>query len=203
MRLIGLTGGIGSGKSTVAGLFRTLGIPVYESDTRAKYLMHNDNKVKAQIIHLFGNEAYTSDQELNRSWVSSRVFKDPSLLKQLNAIVHPAVFEDLKIWASEEPQQAAPYLLQESAILFEENLITRLQAIILVVASEDMRINRVKKRDELTEEQIRDRMKFQWPDEKKIPLSDFIIYNDSERSLIAQVMDIDQMIRNMKDNSTI
>ena len=203
MRLIGLTGGIGSGKSTVAGLFRTLGIPVYESDTRAKYLMHHDNKVKAQIIHLFGNEAYTSDQELNRSWVSSRVFKDPSLLKQLNSIVHPAVFEDLKIWASEEPQQAAPYLLQESAILFEENLITRLQAIILVVASEDMRINRVKKRDELTEEQIRDRMKFQWPDEKKIPLSDFIIYNDSERSLIAQVMDIDQMIRNMKDNSTI
>lgn len=198
MRLIGLTGGIGSGKSTVAGLFRTLGIPVYESDIRAKYLMHHDNEVKEQIIRLFGNEAYTYDQELNRSWVASRVFTDPSVLKQLNAIVHPAVFEDLKIWSSEEPQQAAPYLLQESAILFEENLISRLQAVILVVASEDTRIKRVMKRDDLAEEQIRDRMKFQWPDEKKIPLSDFIIYNDSERSLIAQVMDIDQMIKNMR-----
>ena len=198
MKLIGLTGGIGSGKTTVAGLFRTLGIPVFESDARAKWLMNEDEIVRAQIIRLFGPDAYTNNQELNRSWVASKVFTDQALLKQLNAIVHPAVYEDLKRWAAEEPQSSAPYLLQESAILFEEDLISRLQAIILVVASEETRISRVLKRDGSTADQIRNRMKFQWADEKKIPLSDFIIFNDGERSLIAQVMDIDQMIRNIR-----
>ena len=201
MKLIGLTGGIGSGKSTVAGLFRTLGIPVYESDVRAKLLMNENKEVKEQILKLFGHDAYSNDQELNRSWVASKVFSDPSLLKQLNAIVHPGVYNDLKQWANEELQRAAPYLLQESAILFEEDLLSGLQAIILVVAPETTRISRVMKRDNSTEEQIRDRMKFQWPDEKKIPLSDFIIYNDGERSLISQVMDIDQMIRNLRSTA--
>jgi len=198
MKLIGLTGGIGSGKTTVAGLFRTLGIPVFESDARAKWLMNEDEIVREQIIRLFGTDAYTNNQELNRSWVASKVFTDQALLKQLNAIVHPAVYEDLKRWAAEEPQSSAPYLLQESAILFEEDLLSRLQAIILVVASEETRISRVLKRDGSTADQIRNRMKFQWADEKKIPLSDFIIFNDGERSLIAQVMDIDQMIRNIR-----
>ena len=201
MKLIGLTGGIGSGKSTVAGLFRTLGIPVYESDVRAKLLMNENKEVKEQILKLFGHDAYSNDQELNRSWVASKVFSDPSLLKQLNAIVHPGVYNDLKQWANEELQRAAPYLLQESAILFEEDLLSGLQAIILVVAPETTRISRVMKRDNSTEEQIRHRMKFQWPDEKKIPLSDFIIYNDGERSLISQVMDIDQMIRNLRSTA--
>lgn len=197
MKLIGLTGGIGSGKSTVAGLFRTLGIPVYESDAQAKLLMNTDKIVREQITYLFGIDAYSNEQELNRSWVASKVFTDQALLKQLNAIVHPAVYEDLKRWAQEEPQLSAPYLLQESAILFEEDLLSRLQAIILVVASEETRINRVMSRDGFTEDQIRNRMKFQWTDEKKIPFSDFIIYNEGERSLISQVLDIDQMIRNI------
>ena len=112
MKLIGLTGGIGSGKSTVAGLFRTLGIPVYESDVRAKILMNENKEVKEQILKLFGPGAYSNDQELNRSWVASKVFSDPSLLKQLNAIVHPGVYNDLKQWANEELQLTAPYLLQ-------------------------------------------------------------------------------------------
>src|SRR6187431_592169 len=98
MKLIGLTGGIGSGKSTVAGLFRTLGIPVYESDERAKLLMNEKAAVREQITQLFGPEAYSSETGLNRSLLASKVFKDPSLLKQLNAIVHPAVYEDLKAW---------------------------------------------------------------------------------------------------------
>ena len=201
MKLIGLTGGIGSGKSTVAGLFRTLDIPVYESDVRAKLLMNENKEVKEQILKLFGPGAYSNDQELIRSWLASKVFSDPSLLKQLNAIVHPGVYNDLKQWANEELQLTAPYLLQESAILFEEDLLSKLQAIILVVAPEATRISRVMKRDNSTEEQIRDRMKFQWPDEKKIPISDFIIYNDGERSLISQVMDIDQMIRNLRSTA--
>jgi dephospho-CoA kinase len=198
MKLIGLTGGIGSGKSTVAGIFKTLGIPVYESDVRAKYLMNEDKEVREQIKRLLGNEAYIRDKELNRSWVASKVFSETLLLQKLNAIVHPAVYEDLKQWSKLEPQLSAPYLLQESAILFEENLLSRLLAIILVVASEETRIARALNRDTSTVEQVRDRMKFQWPDEKKIPLSDFIIFNDGERALITQVMDIDQMIRKIR-----
>src|SRR6187399_929837 len=134
MKLIGLTGGIGSGKSTVAGLFRTLGIPVYESDERAKQLMNENASVRNQIIQLFGADAYAAETGLNRPLLASKVFIDPSLLKQLNAIVHPAVHEDLKTWAKENTQMSAPYLLQESAILFEEDLTKRLDSTILVVA---------------------------------------------------------------------
>ena len=195
MKLFGLTGGIGSGKSTVAGLFRTLGIPVYESDERAKLLMNENIGVRKQIIQLFGDEAYSTEIGLNRPLLASKAFKDPTLLQQLNAIVHPAVYEDLKTWANEDAQLSAPYLLQETAILFEENLTSRLLATILVVAPEETRIDRVMKRDNLLREQILDRIRMQWPDEKKIPMADYVIYNDGERSLISQVMDIDQMIR--------
>jgi dephospho-CoA kinase len=194
MKLIGLTGGIGSGKSTVAGIFRTLGIPVYESDQRAKILMNENTILREQISALLGPEAYFNNQELNRTWIASQVFKEPSLLRQLNAIVHPAVYEDLITWASEADQHHAPYLIQESAILLEEDLTARLKALILVVAPEEIRIDRVIKRDGITREQVITRMNNQWPDEKKIPLSDFIIYNDSQRSLIAQIRDINQSI---------
>ncbi|HEY3385273.1 MAG TPA: dephospho-CoA kinase [Saprospiraceae bacterium] len=195
MNLIGLTGGIGSGKSTVAALFRTLGIPVYESDNRAKELMHSDDQLRQKITSLFGPEAYTSDRVLNRKWIASLVFNDQALLEKLNGIVHPAVYEDLKQWASEETQKKAPYLIQESAILFEENLSNRMKSVILVVADEEIRINRVIQRDNVSREHVLDRMKNQWPDVEKIPLSDYVIYNDGERSLIDQVKDIDQMIR--------
>ena len=201
MKLIGLTGGIGSGKSTVAGLFRTLGIPVYESDERAKQLMNENASVRNQIIQLFGADAYAAETGLNRPLLASKVFIDPSLLKQLNAIVHPAVHEDLKTWAKEDAQMSAPYLLQESAILFEEDLTKRLDSTILVVAPEEIRIDRVMKRDNHSREQILDRIKMQWPDERKIPLADFVIYNDGERALILQVRDIDVMIR--QSSSTI
>src|SRR5688572_19448536 len=111
MILIGLTGGIGSGKSTVAGMFRTLGIPVYESDSRAKFLMERDTEVKAMIKQLLGDEAYLADQSLNRSWIASKVFNDQQKLDLLNSIVHPAVFDDLKEWANAPEQSAAPYLI--------------------------------------------------------------------------------------------
>ena len=195
MNLIGLTGGIGSGKSTVAALFRTLGIPVYESDSRAKELMHSDDQLRQKIISLFGPEAYVSDGVLNRKWIASLDFNDQSLLEKLNNIIHPAVYEDLKKWADEELQKQAPYLIQESAILFEENLSKRMKSVILVVADEETRIYRVTKRDTVSREDVLDRMRNQWNDFEKIPLSDYVIYNDGERSLIDQVMDIDQMIR--------
>jgi dephospho-CoA kinase len=195
MILIGLTGGIGSGKSTVAGLFRTLGIPVYDSDHRAKELMQSDIQVRQKIVALFGKEAYTSNDVLNRKWIASTVFNNADLLGLLNEIVHPAVYLDLLKWMDEESQRQSPYLIQESAIIFEENLSKRMNRIILVVAPEDVRIDRVMKRDGISREAILDRINNQWPDTEKIPMADFIIYNDGNRSLIDQVTDIDRMIR--------
>ena len=194
MKLIGLTGGIGSGKSTVAELFRTLGIPVYESDQRAKALMQNNAQLRNEIIALFGPEAYNAEMILNRAWIASKAFTNPTLLKQLNDIVHPAVFQDLIDWTGEETQRNAPYLIQESALLFEEQLAKRFSAIILVVAPEEIRIERVRKRDGVTKEDVHKRINNQLPDINKIPGSDYVIYNDGARSLIEQVMDIHRMI---------
>lgn len=195
MKLIGLTGGIGSGKSSVANLFSLLGIPVYESDERAKQLMHQDATIKTKITDLFGSEAYTREDELNSQWIASSVFDNKELLNELNQIVHPAVYDDLVKWSNEPEQMQASYLIQESAILFEENLTSRFRACILVVADEEARIERVMKRDNVSEEKVLSRIANQWPDEKKIPLSDYVIYNDEGRSLIHQVLDVDRMIR--------
>ena len=195
MKLIGLTGGIGSGKSTIAEIFQTLGIPVFDSDRRAKFLMHSNPKLREEIINLFGREAYSANYELNRAFIASSVFKDPEMLQKLNALVHPAVFEDLVEWVQQPPQAEAPYLLQESAILFEADLASRFSAIILVIAPPDVKISRVIARDGMSKEAIEERMRNQWPDDQKIPFADYIIYNDGIRSLIAQVTDIDRMIR--------
>ncbi|MGB3079402.1 MAG: dephospho-CoA kinase [Saprospiraceae bacterium] len=198
MKLIGLTGGIGSGKSTVASIFNTLGIPVYNSDLRAKILMNENEELRKKIIGLFGQEAYSVNMELNAARIASSVFNDRGQLLKLNAIVHPAVFQDLVEWSSQTEQLSSPYLIQESAILFEENLTDRFERIILIVASEEIRISRVIARDNVTKEKILERISNQWPDEQKIPLSDFVVFNDGVRSLIEQVRDIDQMIRHNK-----
>lgn len=192
--MIGLTGGIGSGKSTVAQIFRSLGIPVYESDVRARELMNSDPEMKVKIIDLFGVASFSAEG-LDRKYIADKVFKDKILLEKLNAIVHPLVKADAIRWANEEAQSKSPYVIKESAILFEEELTKELDAIILVVADEKIRIDRVAKRDIVSEAQVRERMQHQWPDEKKIPMADYVIYNDEERSLIEQVTDIDKMIR--------
>ncbi len=195
MILIGLTGGIGSGKSKVADVFRTLGIPVFESDTIAKSIMETDQLVRNKIIEVLGPQAYTASDQLDRKWIASQVFSDEHKLEQLNAVVHPAVHSALLAWSKEETQRSAPYLIQESAILFEENLTDRFKAIILVVADEEIRISRVMERDNAAREKVMKRIQHQWSDKKKITLSDYIIFNDAERSLITQVTDIDKMIR--------
>jgi dephospho-CoA kinase len=199
MKIIGLTGGIGSGKSTVADLFLTLGIPVYESDVRAKMLMNTNTELRKKIEALFGPQSYLNN-EINRPWMAEQVFGNKDLLKQLNSIVHPAVQTDAVTWANSAEQANCPYVIKESAILFEENLAEPLDGIILVVAPASIRIERVMKRDGMTKDQVEDRIRNQWPDEKKIPLSDYIVYNDGERSIIEQVVDIDRMIRATLEN---
>lgn len=193
--LIGITGGIGSGKTTVAGLFATLNIPVYDADARAKALMSSDPELMRRIRDLMGAEAYLPDGTLHRAWIASRIFSDRTMLEQFNNLVHPAVYADLLAWSSLPGRADAPYLLQESAILFEENLTARFQAIILVTAPEELRIGRVIQRDGVSREQVLTRMRHQWPDAEKSPLSDYVIFNDGLRPLIRQVMDIDTMIR--------
>ncbi len=190
MKLIGLTGGIGSGKSTIGALFRTLNVPVYESDGRARLLMESDPDVIRKIKVLFGEDIYTSSGLPDRKRIASLVFKDPARLAELNAIIHPAVFADLLAWMKMAPQVEAPFGIQESAILFEENLVDRFDAVILVVAPESLRISRVMKRDGVSREQVLERVSLQMPDEEKIPRADYVIYNEEGRSLVRQVVDI-------------
>lgn len=194
-RLIGVTGGMGSGKTTVAHMFAVMGIPVYDADSRAKALMQEDPSLIAGIRDLFGDTAYAQDGMLDRKHIASIVFADRDMLDRLNALVHPAVYRDLAAWATSPPQRDAPYLLQESAILFEEDLTARFAAVILVTAPEALRIERVMARDGAGRADVMRRLRNQWPDERKIPLSDYVIFNDGERPLIRQVVEVDRMLR--------
>lgn len=176
MITIGLTGGIGSGKTTIAQWFQEKGIPVYNSDFEAKKLMNENEDLIQQLIELFGDETYKNG-EYNRSYVASKVFNDKELLNQLNAIVHPAVFKHFDEWMD---NQNSSFVVKEAAILFESGSYKDCDYIISVIADEEIRIDRVAKRDQLNEDQIRSRMKNQWTDEQRIEKSDFIIENNKD-----------------------
>jgi len=173
---VGITGGIGSGKSYVARLFGQYGIPVYYADKEAKRLMNRDKNLKASIKQLLGSEAYHKNGRLNRASVASSIFNDKSLLKKVNALVHPAVKEDFFNWAE---NQKASYVLEESAIIYENKLTPNFDKVILVIADKDIRIARVKQRDGLSNKQIESRIKNQFSDKKKVSLADFVIENNS------------------------
>ncbi|MDF4202784.1 dephospho-CoA kinase [Maribacter sp. SA7] len=173
MIVIGLTGGIGSGKSTVAGMFNELGVPVYDSDQRAKYLMNNSELIHKQLVELLGEEAYV-DGRLNRSFIASKVFKDKELLQKLNGIVHPVVRQDFVDWTKE---QDSPYVIQETALLFENRAQELYDKVILVTAPKEVRIARVLHRDESTREQVEARMSNQLDDETKLKLTNIVIEN--------------------------
>jgi dephospho-CoA kinase len=192
MLKIGITGGIGAGKSTVSQLFKTLGVPVYNSDERAKWLMNHDLDLKIKIIKLFGDNAYTSHEEVDRMLIAQKVFNDKLLLVQLNALVHPAVKKDYLNWSISFDKKK--YSLKESALLFETGIYKELDKNILVVAPLNIRIERVMKRDGISQELVEQRIKNQLPEEEKIPLADYIIYNDESNSLIEQVLTIHQQI---------
>lgn len=171
--IVGLTGGIGSGKSTVGSMFQKLGVPIYNSDVEAKKLMGRSKKIKKDIEALLGKESYLNG-EPNRGYIAKKVFKDKILLRGLNNIVHPAVRRHFKSWCK---RQNATYVIQEAAIIFESGNQERYDKIILVTAPRDIRIQRVVDRDGITAEQLMARMDNQWPDSEKERLSDFIIEN--------------------------
>lgn len=190
MKIIGLTGGIGSGKSTVGTMFQKLGVPVYNSDDQAKRLMNTSKKIKEQLIALFGEEAYV-EEGLNRDFIAKKVFNDSDLLSQLNAIVHPAVRRDFKIWSK---KQKTPYVIQETALLFENKAQELYDKTIVVVAPKELRIERLLKRDKTTKEQIESRMKNQLDDATKLKLADFSIENIEIERTRSKVQKIHQSI---------
>lgn len=189
--LVGITGGIGAGKSTVARIFKTLGIPVYDADSRAKWLMNNDRELKEGIVSLFGTEAY-DHQQINRTHIARLAFSDQSLLSSLNALVHPAVAKDFDKWAG---KQTTPYVLKEAALLFESGSYQSLSAIITVTADESLRMHRVLKRDaHRTEQDVKKMMAAQWSEDKKVARSQYIITNDETTAVIPQILKIHEQL---------
>ncbi|MEM6320314.1 MAG: dephospho-CoA kinase [Bacteroidota bacterium] len=193
MKKVGITGGIGSGKTTVCQLFELLGIPIYYADDRAKALIVNNESVKKQIIEAFGEEAYLENGSYNRAYIAGIVFKDKDRLQQLNNIVHPAVFQDGVNWHNS--QEGVPYTLKEAALLFEGKGHQYLDKIILVVAPTETRIARVVERDGTTAAEVQARIDKQLPDAEKIKLADFIILNDGSAPLVPQVLKIHDKLR--------
>lgn len=193
---IGLTGGIGSGKTTVAKIFSSFGVPVYFADEEAKKLMNSSKKIKKKLIAEFGIETY-KDGQLNRPYLSSIVFNDKKKLAKINAIVHPEVAKHFAKWAK---KQEADYIIQENAILFENNNSAEFDFIIVVTAPDDIKIARILKRDASTKEEILSRMSNQWNDDKKVKLSDFVIHNNNLDATKKQVRNLHKKLLGIKKN---
>lgn len=184
--IVGLTGGIGSGKTTVARLLETMGCVLYNSDDRAKEL-YFDAGVKAEVIALLGAEAYSENGVLNKAHISGKVFSDKALLQQLNGIIHPAVKRDFEHFTERFSKRI---IIKESAILFETGIYKDLEATILVTAPLHEKIQRVMARNQVTKEEVEKRMQSQWTDEQKIPLADYVIGNAENQALIPQALEI-------------
>ncbi len=182
---VGITGGIGAGKTTVCRIFESLGIPVYYADERAKWLMVNDLRLVSSIKDLFGDKAYLPDGSLDRGLISSIVFSKKEKLDALNAAVHPAVFRDWEAWENE--QKGAAYTLREAALLVETGTHRFLDKLIVVTAPLELRIARVMERDGVSRGAVEARIARQLPEEEKVRLADFVVKNDGEESLVQQV----------------
>ncbi len=218
MLRIGLTGGIGSGKSTVAEIFEVLGIPVSHADDEARLLMNEDGELKRQIILHFGEDAYTGvpdaqgsaggmqtldgwtqandggdargSRRLNRSWLAAQVFNDPEKLELLNSLVHPATIRAGEKWMEQQRAANAPYAIREAAVIFESRSAARLDYIIGVAAPKTLRIHRAMQRDKITREKVLERMKNQIDEDIKMRLCDFVIRNDEQEALLPQVLEL-------------
>ncbi|MCH8330535.1 MAG: dephospho-CoA kinase [Bacteroidetes bacterium] len=187
MMKIGVTGGIGSGKTTVCRIFETLGVPVFYADERARQLMENDQQLINAIKETFGVQIYKGNIP-DRQHIAEMVFNDPSLLEKLNALVHPAVAKDFDDWLDKISAQS--YVINEAAIIFEAGTDKLLDKVISVNAPQEVRIQRIIDRDKTSEEKVKSRIKQQLSDEERSKLADFIILNDGKTKLINQVIDL-------------
>ncbi len=187
---VGITGGIGSGKSTVAKIFEVLGIPVYYADDAAKRLMNEDEMLKQQLQKLFGKETYI-DGTLNRKYLSTLVFNNEEKLALLNSIVHPATLQDSEKWMQ---QQNAQYAIKEAALIFESGAQKQLDYVIGIYAPAPLRIQRVMKRDHVTREEVKARMEKQMDEAIKMRLCDYVITNDEQELVIPQVIKLHEAL---------
>lgn len=187
MKIVGLTGGIGSGKTSVAHIFEVMGVPVYYSDLRARWIMENDPIVIKQLTQHFGPQSYIKQGHLNRSFISKKIFGNPSETSWLNQLIHPLVQLDFNNWAE---HQTAAFGIKESALLIELRDQQKLDKLILVISDEPSKIQRIQKRDALTVQEIKSRMEAQISDADRIPYAHFIIYNEGRQSLIKQSIQI-------------
>jgi dephospho-CoA kinase len=195
MLKVGLTGNIGSGKTTVSKVFELFGIPVFYADDEAKKLMTNDEALIKGIKSAFGEQSYFNDGTLNRKYIAQIVFNDPLRLAALNALVHPATFRAFDLWVKNTGN--APYVVKEAALLFESDSYKMCDYTIMVTAPPEMRIERVMKRDGLTRAEIEKRDARQLSEQKKIELADYVIKNDDSELVIPQVLKIDSVIRSL------
>lgn len=194
MLKIGLTGGIGTGKSIVAKVFKLLGIPVYVSDKEAKRLMIESDEIRTSLIDRFGFDVYTENKTLNRKHLSDIIFNNPQALQDINSIVHPVVRNDFQSWSE---KQQSPYVIQESAILFDTGLYKNFDKIICVTADEELRIKRVMDRDGVDANAVKERMKNQLAESVKVEKSDFVIYNNSDL-ILPQIIEIHKELLGVK-----
>ena len=186
MLRVGITGGIGSGKSTVARIFEVLGIPVYYADAAAKRLMNEDEEIKKSIIAQFGPESY-KDGKLNRAYISPIVFSDSSQLEKLNAVTHPATIRDANEWMQ---KQNTAYTIKEAALIFESGSVEFLDYVIGVYTPLPLRVQRIMQRDGITREEVAQRMSRQLDENIKMKLCDSILVNDEQQLLIPQVLSL-------------
>lgn len=189
---VGITGGIGSGKSTISRILEWMGYPIYYADIRGKWLMHNHTQVMSSIKKLFGNNIYLAGGLLDRPKVASIVFNNTNMLAKLNNIVHPAVAQDFADWCS---KMQAPILFKEAAIMFESGANKELHKVICISAPETMRIKRVINRDQTSERIIKERMQHQMAEQERINLSDFVIYNDGKQFVTPQLISIIKQLK--------
>ena len=187
MLKIGITGGIGAGKSTVAGIFKVLGVPVFDADATAKNILNTDSVLREQIAATFGSETYKNGL-LDRKYLATLVFNNPNQLAKLNALVHPASIEAANIWAKHCEEQGSPYILKEAALLFEAGTNVGLDFIIGVTAPVEMRIARVMERDHVTREEVLKRMQHQLDDTEKMKRCNFVIDNNEASLVIPEVL---------------
>ncbi len=203
--IIGITGGIGSGKSTIAKVFANLGVPVFDADAAAKFLMNNNRIIKEKLIAAFGAEVYmnvneqTDAQVLNKAYLSKQVFDHPHQLALLNSIVHPITIQEAANWAA---QQTSPYVIKEAALFFESGSLTGVSKVIGVAAPKSLRIHRVMKRENCTKEAVEQRMKHQIDDSLKMKLCDWVITNDDQQLVLPQVIAVHEKILSLLSSAT-
>ena len=194
--IIGLTGGIGSGKSSAAAVFNAIGIPVYEADIASKRLIDTDKSLQNKLMDLLGKDIVKGGK-INRALMASRIFNNEQLLAQTNALIHPAVALDFASWYRKHAENQ--YVIREAAILFESGSYHDCDKVIVVTAPKEMRIDRVIQRNGVSREDVVSRMENQWPEEEKISRADYVIYNDLTQSLIKQVLAIHEDISHQTD----